>query len=235
MRRNDDASTRHQKECIMEQETFVTSPTLLEWEEEKPKDWFQAFLNAVKSSLAEPSRFFTRVALSHRILRPWAYCVIFALFSGLLSLAWQFGFHATSLLTMVSRFAEKYDVFIPPVATGIYSLTLPFSGAIAPFVTAALVHFFLMIVGGAKKTYIDTFRVVCYASAPSFLAFIPFGGSAVSWIWIVILQVIGIKVVHGTTTGKSLFAVVLLPAFLCCLLFGVVAMIATVIGFALAG
>src|SRR3989338_343919 len=208
-----------------------TSPIMphLEWEEEKPNDWFHAFWMVLKTSLTDPTTFFIHVREGRGILRPWLYAFILSFLAMFMTIAWQLGFHISSL-GLMSRFASRFDISLPSFPTEVYSLTIPISGALAPFVTAALIHLFLMIVGGAKRTYIDTFRVVCYSSLPSVFGAIPLGGSVIAWIWMTVLHIIGIKEVHETTTGKSVMAVFLLPMLICCLFLGVIGMIVAIVG-----
>lgn len=95
------------------------------------------------------------------------------------------------------------------------------------FVWAGIYYLFALLFEG-KGDYIDTFKVLAYSSAPGVFSFVPFIGWIAS-IYSIILTIIGIKVKHKLTTGKSV-AVVILPIFiLTILIVGVIFMILALI------
>jgi hypothetical protein len=66
-----------------------------------------------------------------------------------------------------------------------------------------------MIVGGNKKGFQMTFRVVCYAFSGYLFGIIPFIGSSVGGIYTLILTIFGVKGGHGISTGRAVLAVLL--------------------------
>jgi hypothetical protein len=73
-----------------------------------------------------------------------------------------------------------------------------------------------MIVGGARKPFETTFRVVCFSSGSTYLlSIIPICGGMVACVWNIVLQCIGLARAHETDTGKAVIAV-LLPIIVCC-------------------
>lgn len=100
---------------------------------------------------------------------------------------------------------------------GIFSFVLvPFMVVIQLFVGAGILHLCLMMVGAANSGFESTFRVVGYAlgsSAPFQL--IPVVGFIVGPIWALVVEILGVKEMHDTTTGKAVLAV-LLPLLVCC-------------------
>lgn len=81
------------------------------------------------------------------------------------------------------------------------------------FIVAALAHFFLWVVRGASKGYSDTFRVVAYSSAANVFLCLPFLGTAISSVWSLVIIVGGLAVVHGTSRGRVVLAL-LIPVVL---------------------
>ena len=64
--------------------------------------------------------------------------------------------------------------------------------------------------------YESTFRVIAYSSGSTALFYaVPFCGGLVAFIWSLVVQIIGVKEIHGTTTGTAVMAV-LLPFLVCC-------------------
>ena len=73
-----------------------------------------------------------------------------------------------------------------------------------------------MLVGGAKKSYETTLRVVCFATGSTQpLLIVPFCGSFVAGIWGLIVECIGLARAHETDIGRAVLAI-LLPMMVCC-------------------
>ncbi|HEY4283303.1 MAG TPA: Yip1 family protein, partial [Chthoniobacterales bacterium] len=88
--------------------------------------------------------------------------------------------------------------------------------AVAPFIWGALVHLSLMLLGGAKKSFETTFRVVAFAqgsTAP--LQLVPCCGGIIAMVWNIVANCIGISKAHEIDTGRATLAV-LLPLIVCC-------------------
>ncbi len=75
---------------------------------------------------------------------------------------------------------------------------------------------------------------MCYASVADFVQLVPFVGGLAAMIWKIVLLVIGLSIVHKTTQGRVIVAI-LIPLILCCgCAFVLGATIAALIGGALA-
>lgn len=89
------------------------------------------------------------------------------------------------------------------IAAGLYIMTL-----IGSFINAAIMHVFVYIVGG-RKGYLNTYKAFAYANTPSMLfSWIPIAG-LVGFVWTLVLEVKGIRILHETTTGRAALAVLL--------------------------
>ena len=70
-------------------------------------------------------------------------------------------------------------------------------------------HLFAYITG-ARKGIMQTEKAVIYGSTPLLLlGWIPVIGSFIGGIWTIILTIIGLREMHGITTGKAVIAYVL--------------------------
>jgi hypothetical protein len=95
-------------------------------------------------------------------------------------------------------------------------IVTPIGVTIGAFVGSLISHLFLMIVGGAKRDFETTFRVVNYsAGSVAPLSAIPILGPLVGGVWCIVLYVIGFSKAHEISIGRAALAV-LLPLFLCC-------------------
>jgi hypothetical protein len=84
---------------------------------------------------------------------------------------------------------------------------------ISLFVSAGVVHLLLRLFGGASRDYPFTTRVFAYAYSPQLLGVVPIVGTAVGFIWMVIVAIIGLREGHHTSTGRVL-AAVLIPVLI---------------------
>jgi hypothetical protein len=90
------------------------------------------------------------------------------------------------------------------------------------FIWSAIVHLFLLLVGGATAGFASTVRVVCYAGTVQVFQIVPFCGGLIGFVWGIVLYIIGIAAAHRTSQGKAALAV-LLPLVLCCVCVAVLA------------
>jgi hypothetical protein len=98
------------------------------------------------------------------------------------------------------------------------------------FIASGILHLCLMIVGGAKKPFETTFRVVCFSSGSTYLlAMIPVCGGMIAALYNLVLECMGLARAHETEIGKAIMAV-LLPILVCC---GGAMLVALVTGFSL--
>ena len=65
--------------------------------------------------------------------------------------------------------------------------------------------------------------MVAYSSTGNVAKLVPVIGDMVSTLWMIVLAVIGLTRLHGTSEGKAV-TVVLLPLILCCVCLGVAVM-----------
>jgi hypothetical protein len=66
-----------------------------------------------------------------------------------------------------------------------------------------------MIVGGNKKGYQATFRAISYSYCALLFNIVPFIGSFVGSVYMIILIIFGVREGHRISTGKAVLAVLL--------------------------
>jgi DNA-directed RNA polymerase subunit RPC12/RpoP len=84
---------------------------------------------------------------------------------------------------------------------------------------AAVIHVFLLLVGGAKQGFETTFRVVSFAQGAItpigiLVGCIPYIGGLIHAAWITVVTIIGISKAHEISAGKAV-AAVLIPFGVC--------------------
>ncbi|MGI8891669.1 MAG: YIP1 family protein [Chthoniobacterales bacterium] len=185
----------------------------LPWDRRQELGLFKAFFETLKVVLLSPGSAFTAMKPEGGMVEPLIFaligctvgCAVYLLFSLLLS----------SLGIMADRnaLAGVLGMGIGAVFAFIF---IPVFVAFGLFLGAGIVHLCLMLVGGAKRSFETTFRVVCYSAGSTYpLLIVPICGGVVAAVWCLVVECIGLGRAHGTTTGRAVLAV-LLPMILCC-------------------
>ena len=74
------------------------------------------------------------------------------------------------------------------------------------FIQSVVLHLLLLMVGSGKNGYEATFRVVCYSQAGQAWEIIPFLGGVIGRIWMLVVQIIGLREMHETTYLRVILA-----------------------------
>lgn len=231
------------------------------WERRKETGFFRAVAETTRQVFAEPAATFAKMKLSGGLGTPLGFYVLVASFSGIVAMLYQLAVflvnpeaamaasakeaaEVTKVLTDagLSQYATAYTSMtsgglskeVVLAKFGINIFLIPFIATISPFLMAGIYHGFLLLVGGAKKPFEVSFRVVCYgAGAISLLQIIPVCGQYIVGIWTLVTLVIGLKCAHQTDFTRAALAI-LLPVICCCgLIFGLGVLGAAAMGGAL--
>lgn len=164
-----------------------------------------------RESLLEPASFFRRIDHAAPLARPILYFLLVSVTGAFFHLVWQ----AYLYVPMMGQ-AAAYggDAYV------IQFFAAPFVVLIGLGVQTLILHLFVLMLAPERRGIGSTARVICYASGPALLSIVPFVGALAGGIWGLILQVVGIREAHRTSTGRAV-VVVLAPiilAFLAALL-----------------
>lgn len=189
------------------------------WEDKGP--FFPRIVRTWTQAMFHPTQFFKSVPTSSEIVKPLLYALIVGSIGGVFGVIWQFLWNMIQLpmMSTYGRGRPEESVFAAFFTVAMLPLILifvPFGVVIGQFVGAGILHLCLMIVGGNKKGFGATFRVVAYGGySPALLQIIPICGGIVGGVWAIVLEIIGLKEVHQISTGKAVLAV-FLPLIFCC-------------------
>lgn len=116
-------------------------------------------------------------------------------------------------------FDPAMELGVPPGAIVLGLLVAgPLIALVSLFFNAGLIHLFLLLVGGAARSqagFEGTLRAVAYATPAQVAVVVPLIGGLIAFIWAVLLEVVGLVELHGTTHGRAIAAVLLPLALLC--------------------
>jgi hypothetical protein len=188
--------------------------TGLPWENRQQLGLVKAFTDTLVMVLTKPVEAFRIMRTEGGLVDPLIYAVI----------GGSVGFIVYLLLTLAlgsfgmmgSRDNPLGAMFGAGVGMVFMIILAPIFVALSTFIGSAIIHVCLMLVGGAKKSYETTFRVVCFACGSTQpLLIIPFCGGVISGIWGLVVECIGLAHAHETDVGRAVLAI-LLPLIVCC-------------------
>jgi hypothetical protein len=187
----------------------------LPWEHRQERGFFNAFIETLTMVLTRPAEAFTVMKRDGGLGEPLIYAVIGGWVGGIVQFLFSLGFQSVGL------FANRHDNGLASMAgMGIGSaamiILLPLFIVVALFIGSAIVHFCLMIVGGANQSFETTFRVLAFSHGSAGpLQIIPLCGGLISGVWALVCNCIGLARAHETDTGRAVLAV-FLPLIVCC-------------------
>jgi hypothetical protein len=161
-----------------------------------------AFYRTTRDSLFSPVGFFRRISAGEGYWAPLIYGLITGIIGQGAAFFWFWLFMAQFIPLDKLPFQYSFSIlqFIIP---------LPFQQAIAIFIVSAIIHLCLMVVRGNNKGYKTTFRAICYSNSAQLFNVVPFIGSFIGFIYMIILFILGVREGHGIRTGKAVLAVLL--------------------------
>jgi hypothetical protein len=177
----------------------------------------EALYETAKLFFTEPAEAYQRMSLATGLSRPITYAIIFGWLGIIAQQLYSLALGG-SWMRLLPNMPRGEDLATPFLSIGVsvgMMVVAPLLILVGLFVSAAIVHFFLLIVGGANSGFDATVRVMCYASTVQVLQVVPMCGGVAAGIWALVLEVIGLAIAHRTTQGKAVMAV-LLPVVLCC-------------------
>jgi hypothetical protein len=186
----------------------------LPWENRQQLGFVKAFIDTLVMVLTKPVEAFQLMRTEGGMVEPLLYAIIGGgvgvIISALVGLA--FG----SLGAMGGQRNPLAAMFGAGMGTIFMMILCPIFIALSIFIGSAIIHVCLMLVGGAKKSYETTLRVICFATGSTYpLLIVPFCGGVIAGIWGLIAECIGLTYAHETDMGRAVLAIVL-PVIVCC-------------------
>ncbi len=185
----------------------------LPWDRRAELGFFTAFIETVKLVLLNPTVAFTKMKPVGGLGEPLIFAVIGGSIGFIINLLFSLLMSSLGVMSDRNALAGLLGLGIGVIFIIIF---MPVFLALGFFIGAGILHLCLMLVGGAKRSFETTFRVLCFAAGSTYLLMIvPFCGGAIALVWLLVLECIGLARAHQTTTGKAVLAV-LLPVIVCC-------------------
>jgi hypothetical protein len=173
------------------------------WERRAETGLRKGILQTAKQVVFSPRTFFRRTASEGGLWEPLAFGILFGSIGLMLELFWQFLMGEGSLSSIEIDFIGDYGTSIVFLAAAILC---PLAATVMICMTSLIVHLLLTVVGGARNGFEATFRAVSYSQATQFWALIPFVGGLIASLWLVVVQIIGIREIHEVSYTRVVIA-----------------------------
>ncbi len=186
------------------------------WERRLQLGWMVALTETIKGFLSSPAAAFQRMSTEGGIGSPLLFYTLLGTVTGWMNIFYQVVLLVVNPDLVMGEYAKVLTVDQMKVSYAFLFVLMPGLIIAGSFISAGILHICLMMLGGAKKPFEATYRVVCYGwGAAAILQFIPFCGPYIYAVWGLVLLVMGLKEVHRTDYTRSITAVIL-PGLLCC-------------------
>jgi len=199
--------------------TAVAPRSGLPWEQRHSIGFLNGFAQTVMIVLTRPTEAFTVMRAEGGLGDPLLFGVIggsigVIIWTLLSAVIHSLGFAAA--LSQQSSLDNLIGASLGGAMLIVRLIMAPIIIAIVLFIWSALVHVFLMIAGGANKTFETSFRALSFAyGATALFGVVPCCGPWIALIWMLVADCIGIARSHETDIGRAVLAV-LLPVVICC-------------------
>lgn len=193
------------------------------WERRSEIGLWTALYRTTKGVLFSPRRFFGRMNAGSGLGEPLAYGLLSGAIGAMAGLFWHFLVMSGSIRSLV----PLDQIGMSLVFSMVLLLTIPYV-LVVMLLSSLVLHGCLILIRAGGNGFEGTFRVVAYSQATQILSFIPFVGGIAAFLWLFVVQVIGLREIHKTSYGKIIIAY-LIPFVV---LFGVVAVVVVFLSFA---
>ena len=173
------------------------------WERRAEIGLRKGIFETAKDVAFSPRAFFRHTATEGGVREPLAFGILFGSIGLMLGLFWEFLTGEGSLSSIQIGFMADYGTNLVFLAAAILC---PFAATAMICMTSLIVHLLLTVVGGARNGFEATFRAVSYSQATQFWALIPFVGGLIASLWLVVVQIIGIREIHEVSYTRVVIA-----------------------------
>ena len=184
------------------------------WERRSEIGLWQGIYQTLKAVLFSPIALFSTMTFEDGIREPLAFGLLVGSVGSMFGLFWQFLMLTGGLISLSESVLGQFSIVLVFL---LLMVVIPFFVMLSMFIYSGILHLLLIMVRGGKNRYQATFRVIAYSQAAQAWGLIPFIGGWIGGIWQVVVQVIGLRVIHQTSYFR-IFIAFLIPVVLIFLL-----------------
>ena len=173
------------------------------WEDRSRLGLWPGIFQTFRNVLFHPVNFFRTLHFEGGLKEPLAFGLLFGSLGMMFSLFWQFLLAAWGFGGSLKSLSSLFPV------TLIFPLLLilsPLLVGLGLFIMSGILHLLLRIVRGGSHGFEATFRVVAYGQATQIFAVVPFIGGFVGGLWLLVIEIIGLREMHETSYLRVILA-----------------------------
>jgi len=189
-------------------------PAGLPWDDRRERGGIKGFWLTARMVLTSPGEAFARMLQAGSLSGPMLFNLIGGWFGMVIA-----GIYAIVITRLQPAPAKEMTqlqqlFYLSPdmarQALRLYIVMGPVIVTVVVLAFSVIAHLFLMLAGGANKPFHVTLRVMCFSyGSTQLLQALPFCGSPLATVWLMVCCVTGLAIAHGTTTGRAATAVAL--------------------------
>jgi len=172
------------------------------WEDRSRFGLWQGAFQTFRDVLFNPINMFRTLHFGQGIKEPLAFGVLFGSLGMMLSMFWEFLIAAWGW----GSFSDIAGSFPLTLVFLVLLILTPFIVALLLFIVSGSMHLLLRIVRGGAHEFEATFRVIAYGQATQVFAIIPFLGGFVASLWLLVVEIIGLREIHETSYLRVILA-----------------------------
>jgi len=177
----------------------VVGRILSPWERRTEHGIWAGISRTSQAVLFSPKSFFKHTAVEGGLKEPLAFGLLTGSAGMMFEIFWQFllfGEIGDTLSSLVDTLWGSDATML--LSLGIMALC-PLLVLITILITSIILHALLSLVRGGKSGFEATFRVVSFSQSAQLWGLIPIVGSLIGAVWLVAVQMIGLRQIHETS------------------------------------
>jgi len=189
------------------------------WESHSGNGFVGGIYRTLKEVLFSPAHFFRRLTFSEGLGEPLAFGLLAGAVGNMFGLFWPVMLVSGGFFPFGGAVLGKLN---PGLIFLVLVVAVPACVTLSMFIYSGILHLLLLMVRGGKNGFEATFRVVAYSQAAQVWELVPVIGSWIGGIWQLVVQVVGLREIHGVSYLRIIVAFLLPVAFLFVVIIAVV-------------
>lgn len=181
------------------------------WEDRAEKGFLQAAWETFKRVVFTPGAFFQDLSFRGGLGEPLAFGLLMGAVGKMFSLFWPVLLISGGLFPLGGSILGQLTVGLIFL---VLAVAVPICVMLSMFIYSGVLHLLLLATKGGPNGFEATFRVVAYSQAAQMWELMPVVGSWISRVWQVVIQVIGLRRIHGVSYARIIIAFLLPVAIL---------------------